>query len=111
LLIENRAHTGLSGTIVVAAPPEVQEQRLMARDGLTLEEARARIAAQLPLEEKIKVATWVIDNRGTLDELAAEVDRVVADIEAKYGPIKAPSRGNGSSASGRPREVALVTGF
>jgi dephospho-CoA kinase len=111
LLIENRAHTGLSGVIVVSAPREVQEQRIMARDGLTLDEARARIAAQLPLEDKLKVATWVIDNSGDLDKLAAEVDGVVAEIEAKYGPIRAPSRGNGPAPSQRPREVALVTGF
>lgn len=111
LLIENRVHTGLAGVIVVSAPPEVQEQRVVARDHLTVDEARARIAAQLPLEEKVKVATWVIDNAGSLEALEAEVDRVVADIEAKYGTIKAPTRGNGATASPRSREVALVTGF
>src|SRR6185503_892983 len=62
LLVENRAYAGLAGLIVVSAPPEVQEQRVMARDGLTADEARARIAAQLPLAEKEKVATWVIPN-------------------------------------------------
>jgi dephospho-CoA kinase len=114
LLIENRVHTGLEGLIVVSAPPEVQQQRLMARDSLTAEDALARIAAQLPLADKIKVATWVIENHGDLDDLGREVDRVVAEIEAKYGSIKAPktsSGGNGSSGSGKPREVALLTGF
>jgi dephospho-CoA kinase len=114
LLVENRAHTGLSGLIVVAAPHEVQLQRLMARDQLSLEDATARIAAQLPLEAKRKVATWVIENHGNLDDLEREVDRVVAEIEAKYGSIKAPkaaSSGNGAAPSHKPREVALVTGF
>jgi dephospho-CoA kinase len=111
LLVENRAYSGLAGLVVVSAPVEVQEQRVMARDGLSAEEARARIAAQLPLAEKEKVATWVIQNVGDLDALASEVDRVVADIEAKYGPIKAPSRGNGPAAPARSREVALITGF
>jgi dephospho-CoA kinase len=114
LLIENRVHTGLAGVIVVSAPPELQEQRLVARDPLTVDEARARIAAQLPLADKVKVATWVIENHGDLDALAGEVDRVVADIEAKYGPIKAPrasARGTSPIATQRPREVALVTGF
>jgi thioester reductase-like protein len=53
----------------------------------------------------------VIDNSGDRDQLAAEVERVVAEIEAKHGAIKAPSRGNGPTPSQRPREVALVTGF
>jgi dephospho-CoA kinase len=114
LLIENRVHTGLSGVIVVAAPPAIQQQRLMLRDSLTAEDALARSAAQLPLEDKIKVATWVVENHGDLDALAVEVDRVVHDIEAKYGSIKAPrsaSGGNGVGAAGKPHEVALVTGF
>ncbi|HEY5948594.1 MAG TPA: dephospho-CoA kinase [Kofleriaceae bacterium] len=112
LLIENRVHTGLSGVIVVSAPAEIQQQRLMARDSLSAEDALARIAAQLPLADKLKVATWVIENHGDLDALTVEVDRVVAEIEAKYGSIKAPSRGNGATPSaGKPREVALVTGF
>src|SRR3954471_16878524 len=71
LLVENRAHTGLAGLIVVAAAPEVQEARLVARDSLTLEEARARIAAQAPLEAKLAAATWVIQNDGQLAHLTA----------------------------------------
>lgn len=110
LLVENRAHAGLAGLVVVAAPPEVQEQRVMVRDSLTLEEARARIASQLSLAEKVKVATWVIDNSSDLDNLAREVDRVVADIEAKYGAIRAPSKSPTTTQAHR-REVALVTGF
>jgi dephospho-CoA kinase len=113
LLVENRVHTGLEGLIVVSAPAEIQQQRLMARDSLTAEDALARIAAQLPLADKIKVATWVIENHGDLDDLAAEVDRVVADIEAKYGSIKTPksSTNGGNGPSPKTREVALVTGF
>jgi dephospho-CoA kinase len=113
LLVENRVHTGLEGLIVVSAPAEVQQQRLMARDTLSAEDALARIAAQLPLADKIKVATWVIENHGDLDDLTAEVDRVVADIEAKYGAIKAPkaSTTGGNGPAPKTREVALVTGF
>lgn len=111
LLVENRIHTGLSGLIVVSVPPEVQEERLIARDGLTPEEARARIAAQLPLAEKVKVATWVIDNSGDLAALEREVDRVVADIETKLGPIKAPRRAMRAPVQPRGHEVALVTGY
>jgi len=116
LLVENRTYTGLAGLVVVSAPPDVQEQRVMARDGLTLEEARARIASQLPLAEKVKVATWVVENAGDREALTREVDRVVGEIEAKYGPIKSPkparTAGTGSARTGaRAPDVALVTGF
>src|SRR5204863_408495 len=86
------------------AAPEIQEQRVQARDNLTLEEARARIASQLPLAEKVKVATWVIDNSRDREHLGREVDRVVAEIEAKHGPIRAPrqpkSRATTATVSG-----------
>ncbi len=112
LLVENRAHTAMAGLIVVAAPPEVQEARLIERDGLTLAEARSRIAAQAPLADKLALATWAIHNTGDIAELAAQVDRVVADIEAKLGPIRAPAvRRARTGTAPHSRDVALVTGF
>ncbi|MBS1149028.1 MAG: dephospho-CoA kinase [Myxococcaceae bacterium] len=74
LLIENKLHEALEGVILVTAPPGVQRQRLIARDGLTVEQAEARIASQLPQEEKLKFATWVIDNGGTLEATRLQVD-------------------------------------
>src|SRR5262245_21223134 len=82
LLVENRAHTGLAGLIVVSASPEVQETRVVERDGVSSEEAKSRIAAQAPLADKIAAATWVIENHGDLEALRREVDQVVAEIEA-----------------------------
>ena len=112
LLVENRAHAGLAGLIVVAASPQTQEARLGARDAIGLEEARARIAAQAPLADKLAAATWVIHNDGDLDHLASQVDQIVADIEAKYGSIRAPKpRGASPSRADAGREIALVTGF
>jgi dephospho-CoA kinase len=110
LLVENRAHTGLAGLIVVAATPEVQEGRLVARDSLTLEEARARIAAQAPLAAKLAVATWVIHNDGQLDHLRHQLDAVIAEIEAVHGRIAVPVRSVAASTHGE-RECTLVTGF
>ena len=109
LLVENRAHAGLAGLIVVAATPGVQEQRLVTRDGLTLEEARARIASQAPLAAKLAAATWVVTNDGDPAELAAQVDAIVAEIEAKYGAIRVPAAKPRAAAQARP--AALVTGF
>ena len=48
LIVENGQHLGLDGLIVVTASEAVQLSRLRLRDGLSEEEARARIAAQLP---------------------------------------------------------------
>ncbi len=76
LLIENRLHEAMEGVILVTAPEAVQRQRLIARDGLTDEQARARIASQLPQEEKKKFATWIIDNGGTLAQTQLQVDRL-----------------------------------
>lgn len=65
---------------VVYVDYPTQLQRLMERDGLTREEARRRIEAQLPLEEKVKRADRVIDNRGTPEETALQVRKLWNEI-------------------------------
>lgn len=60
--------------VVVWAPPEVQRARLMARDGLDAAAADARIASQLAVTEKVRVADHVIDNGGPPDATAAQVE-------------------------------------
>lgn len=82
LLVENGAQAGLDGLIVVACEPATQRARLMARDGLTAAEADARLAAQLPLADKIAVADWVIDSNGTLDETRTATRRVWDEVVA-----------------------------
>lgn len=115
LLVENRAHTSLAGLIVVSTSPEVQHGRLVSRDGLTSEEATARIVAQAPLSDKLAAATWVIDNHGDLEALEAEVDRVVAAIEQRFGSIRVPHAPKVDMTTGRialaRKDVTLLTGF
>lgn len=65
LLFENGLEKTVDRTLVVYVDESEQLKRLMERDGLSQSEARARIQAQLPLEEKKKRADAVIDNRGT----------------------------------------------
>jgi dephospho-CoA kinase len=84
LLIENRLHEGMDGVVLVVAPPAVQLARLMARDGLTEAQARARIAAQLPLDEKRRHARWIIDNGGTPEATRAQAARVIEEL-VRYG--------------------------
>ena len=64
-------------TWVVALPAEEQLARLLARDPKMCEgEARARIAAQMPLAEKCARADVVIDNRGTLEEVREYIGKL-----------------------------------
>jgi dephospho-CoA kinase len=67
LLFETGRDWGLAGTILVYAPAALQVARLVARDGLPAEEARARLAAQLPIDAKRDRADHVIDNGGGRD--------------------------------------------
>jgi dephospho-CoA kinase len=113
LLVENRAHLGLAGLIVVSVSPEVQHARIVARDGLAPDEATARIVAQAPLADKIAAATWVIENESDEAALSAEVDRVVAEVERRFGPIKVTPATTGTTGRvALPKtDVALVTGY
>jgi dephospho-CoA kinase len=74
LLVENGAYEAMNGLVVVACKPETQLARVMAREGLTQDAARARLAAQSPLEDKLAAATWVIWNDGDRAALEARVD-------------------------------------
>lgn len=76
LILENGLEEALDGVIVVSVPEAVQLSRLRERDGLSEARARARIAAQLPLAEKVRRATHVIDNGGTPEETRAAVERL-----------------------------------
>ena len=81
LIVENGLHRGLDGLIVVTAPEPAQFERLRERDGMSEEEARARIAAQLPAGDKTRQATFVIDNSGPESALAAQVDRLLESMK------------------------------
>jgi dephospho-CoA kinase len=76
LIVENDLHHGLDSLIVVAADRDVRLERLVARDDLDRSEAEARFGAQLPQRDKIRVADWVIDNNGSLDETRRQVERL-----------------------------------
>jgi dephospho-CoA kinase len=80
LLVETGRYHELDGLIVVDAPENVRVARVVARDGLREADVRARIAAQLPMGEKRRVATHVIDNDGDLDALRARVDALAARL-------------------------------
>ncbi len=88
LLIESRLTQMLRPIVVVSVPEAVQVERTVKRDGATEAQARARIAAQMPLAEKVKLADYVIDNSGTLDELRQRADEVLDAICDQLGVDK-----------------------
>ena len=76
LLYESAMDRDLTEVIVVYAPESLQLQRLMMRNGLTREEAAARVGAQMSIEEKRRRASVVIDNSGDLEATRTQVQRL-----------------------------------
>lgn len=76
LLFERRLELAMDGTLVVWVPRATQLQRMMARDHISREQAELRLKSQLPLDDKRKRATWVIDNSGPLSETRRQVERL-----------------------------------
>jgi len=83
LLVENGLADAFRPLVVVAVPEEEQVVRAMLRDGAPESQVRARMAAQLPLDEKVKVADFVIDNSRSREETARQTDEVLAKIRAR----------------------------
>ena len=75
LLAESGRADTFDAVIVVDVPAELQVERMMRDRGWTREEAESRIAAQASREERLAIATYVIDNTGTLDDLRARSRR------------------------------------
>ena len=80
LLYETGRESAFDVVVVTACEPEEQVRRLRARDGLSLEEARQRIAAQLPVAEKARRADHVVRTDGTHADTDAQVDAIVAAL-------------------------------
>lgn len=73
-LLAERPREGLSAAVVVDAPVETAIERLVASRGMKEDDARARIANQVSREQRLAIATHVIDNSGDLDSLRGQVD-------------------------------------
>ncbi len=80
LIAENDLAGAYDYVVVVDAPVEEQVRRLTELRGMTEDDARARIAAQAGRERRRAIADYVIDNSGTLDRLAEQVDALWAEL-------------------------------
>jgi dephospho-CoA kinase len=83
LLFEVGWQQGLDEVILVYAPAAVQLQRLLARDRLTREEARARLDSQMPIEKKKALATLIIDNSGSMEHTRLQVGEIYRRLKAR----------------------------
>jgi dephospho-CoA kinase len=82
LLVESGIHKKLDGLVVVWCTPEQQLERLIAR-GLSEAEARRRISAQLPVEEKLRLATEKIDCSVSLEETRRQIEALAGKLRAQ----------------------------
>jgi len=74
LLFEVGAESRVDQVLVVKIDPEEQLKRLRARDGLSDDAAQQRMVAQMPQQEKLSRADYVIDNSGSIEETLKQVD-------------------------------------
>jgi dephospho-CoA kinase len=82
LLVESGWYKQMDGLIVVSCPREIQIQRILARDGVSMEQAEARLDAQLPGDARLPLADYVIDNSGLVGRLDAQIDELARELTA-----------------------------
>ncbi|MCI0624211.1 MAG: dephospho-CoA kinase [Acidobacteria bacterium] len=81
LMIESGFHRRFQRLVLVTCTFEQQVERLTSRNGLSQEQARQRIALQMPLDDKRPFATDIIDNSGPLEDTRLQVDALVENLE------------------------------
>lgn len=84
LLFESAMERGWDAVVCVTAPASVQEERLRSRNGLSVEEARARIAAQWPSDRKAERSDFVLVNGGSMELLKEQTEKMLERIIGEY---------------------------
>lgn len=80
LFFESGAYDNLGKVILIYAPKELSLKRIMQRDHLSFEEAKARIDSQIDIEEKLKKADFIIKNTGSYADFRQECVKVIQNI-------------------------------
>ncbi|MBP2058790.1 dephospho-CoA kinase [Lactobacillus colini] len=80
LLFEGNLTNLCDATLLISAPVQLQLSRLMIRNSLSKQEAQRRIASQMPLSEKKKLADYVIENTGTINDLENKLSNLLKEI-------------------------------
>ena len=87
LLFETAMDALCDETWLIAVDADKQLERLMKRDGMDREHAEARIASQMPQEEKLKRANVVIDNNKSIDKMYAEIGGLYSALVKKVARL------------------------
>lgn len=69
---------------VVYALESICLERIMLRDGINLNEAKARLNSQISIDEKLKLATFVIDNSSDMKHLNLQIDKFISALKSRY---------------------------
>lgn len=87
LLFESGIQNYCDRTLLIALPKKIQVKRLMKRDHLSENAALERINSQMPLAQKKKLANYVVENTGTIEELEGKLQKLLLKIkeEDQYG--------------------------
>ena len=80
LLIEVGYHRRVDKLMVVVSTRTEQIERLKARDGINSEQALRILSSQMPVEEKVKLADFVIRNEGSLEEVREKAKKVFREL-------------------------------
>ena len=80
LLYESGLADSFDMIVIAYVPAEIQLQRLIARDSMSPEEARARLGAQMAIDEKKALAERVIDNTGSLEHTREQVVEIIEEL-------------------------------
>ena len=80
LMVESGLYKLYDKLVVVHCHPALQLARLVSRDGLSVKEARGRMAAQMPVEEKLQVADYKIDTSGTFRQTREQVEGTYREL-------------------------------
>lgn len=90
LLFETGWHTDFDMCVAVIAPTETVIKRVVERDGIAAEQVQQILAVQLDMAEKARLADWVIDNSGSIDKVAEQVDALAQHLKAKQQDEQEP---------------------
>ena len=83
LLFESKLTYMVEKTILVYVDYDIQLERLMKRNSLSIDDAKARIQSQMPLNEKIKLADASINNNGSIEETKKQLINVLSQFGIK----------------------------
>ncbi len=82
LLAETGRAAEFDAVVVVDVPDEIRIERMLRDRGWTREDAESRIASQATRDQRLAIATHVIDNAGTREQLRERVEQVFAELTA-----------------------------